>query len=198
MSDSGNESSAPVVDEQKKPEEVVVEEEIKVEGGGLLQEIVVVTGEEDEEVLYKCRAKLLRLDDKEWKERGTGEVKFLKHKETKKIRILMRRDKTFKICANHYVLPELKLQENVSSDKAWIYKCPADYAEDAPTEELFAIRFASSEVAGQFKEHFEASKVEMASLGSESSAAPAAAAAEAPAAAPAAEVEAAAPASADA
>ena len=44
---------------------------------------------------YEC-------DPVEWKERGTGEIKLLKHKETGKIRVLMRRDKTLKICANHY------------------------------------------------------------------------------------------------
>lgn len=37
----------------------------------------------------------------EWKERGTGELKMLQHHETGKIRIVMRRDKTLKICANH-------------------------------------------------------------------------------------------------
>lgn len=37
----------------------------------------------------------------EWKERGTGELKMLQHQETGKIRIVMRRDKTLKICANH-------------------------------------------------------------------------------------------------
>ena len=37
----------------------------------------------------------------EWKERGTGDVKILKHKTNGTIRILMRRDKTLKICANH-------------------------------------------------------------------------------------------------
>lgn len=31
-----------------------------------------------------------------------GELKFLQHKENKKVRILMRRDKVFKICANHF------------------------------------------------------------------------------------------------
>lgn len=31
-----------------------------------------------------------------------GDVKFLKHKESGKIRVLMRREKTLKICANHY------------------------------------------------------------------------------------------------
>jgi len=42
--------------------------------------------EEEEEILYKQRAKLFRYDKdlNQWKERGTGEVKFLKHNTTKK------------------------------------------------------------------------------------------------------------------
>jgi Ran-binding protein 1 len=50
------------------------------------------------------RAKLFRFEGttKEWKERGTGEVRLLSHKETKKIRLVMRREKTYKVCANHY------------------------------------------------------------------------------------------------
>ena len=49
------------------------------------------------------RAKMFRFDKgaNEWKERGTGDVKILQHKETKKVRVLMRRDKTMKVCANH-------------------------------------------------------------------------------------------------
>lgn len=57
-------------------------------------------------VLYCRRAKLFRFDNAaeppEWKERGTGDVKLLKHKVTGLIRLLMRRDKTHKVCANHY------------------------------------------------------------------------------------------------
>lgn len=56
--------------------------------------------------LFCRRAKLFRFasenDPPEWKERGTGDVKLLKHKEKGTIRLLMRRDKTLKICANHY------------------------------------------------------------------------------------------------
>lgn len=50
------------------------------------------------------RAKLFKFDaeTKEWKERGTGDVKLLKHKENGKTRLVMRRDKTLKVCANHY------------------------------------------------------------------------------------------------
>lgn len=49
------------------------------------------------------RAKLFRFDsvNAEWKERGTGEVRLLEHKEKKKVRLVMRRDKTLKVCANH-------------------------------------------------------------------------------------------------
>jgi len=61
------------------------------------------------EVCYACvcrRAKLFRydttLDPREWKERGTGDVKILQHKLLGTCRVLMRRDKTLKICANHY------------------------------------------------------------------------------------------------
>ena len=41
-------------------------------------------------------------DSNEWKERGVGVAKILVHKETKKIRVLMRRNKTLKLCANFY------------------------------------------------------------------------------------------------
>ncbi|KAF4006024.1 RanBP1 domain family protein [Saccharomyces cerevisiae] len=63
-----------------------------------LEKVDVKTMEEDEEVLYKVRAKLFRFDTdaKEWKERGTGDCKFLKNKKTNKVRILMRRDKTLR------------------------------------------------------------------------------------------------------
>jgi Ran-binding protein 1 len=38
---------------------------------------------------------------KEWKERGIGQARFLRHKESRKTRFLMRQDKTLKIRANH-------------------------------------------------------------------------------------------------
>ena len=70
----------------------------------LEHKVEVKTNEEDEDVQFKIRAKLFRFDkeSKEWKERATGDVRILKHKETKKVRLVMRRDKTLKVCANHY------------------------------------------------------------------------------------------------
>ena len=50
------------------------------------------------------KSKLYRFDKEanQWKERGAGTVKLLKHKSTGKIRLVMRQSKTLKICANHF------------------------------------------------------------------------------------------------
>lgn len=103
------------------------------------------------------RAKLFRFDKdaKEWKERGTGDVRLLEHKQTHKVRLVMRRDKTLKVCANHYVTSDMKLSPNVGSDRSWVYNVAADVADGEATAETLAIRFANSENANGFKEAFE-------------------------------------------
>lgn len=70
----------------------------------LTEKVDVKTNEEEEEEKFKMRAKLFRFDRdaREWKERGTGDVKLLKHKTSGKTRLVMRRDKTLKVCANHF------------------------------------------------------------------------------------------------
>ncbi|KAG2299722.1 hypothetical protein Bca52824_036194 [Brassica carinata] len=52
-----------------------------------LEEVAVTTGEEDEDAVLDLKSKLYRFDKegKQWKERGAGTVKLLKHKETGKI-----------------------------------------------------------------------------------------------------------------
>ncbi|KAJ3340760.1 Ran GTPase-binding protein yrb1 [Entophlyctis luteolus] len=116
----------------------------------------VKTFEEDEDVLFKIRAKLFRFDKptNEWKERGTGDAKLLRHKVTSKIRMLMRRDKTHKICANHYITQDMKLTANVGSDRSWVYQVLADFAEGEARPETLAIRFGNSENAEKFKQEF--------------------------------------------
>jgi len=123
----------------------------------LTEQVETKTMEEDEDVLFKMRSKLFRFstDSSEWKERGTGDVRLLQHKESKKVRLVMRRDKTLKVCANHLISHEMRLQPNVGSDRSWVWKVAADYSEDPPTSETLAIRFANSENAEQFKTAFE-------------------------------------------
>ena len=85
------------VDENYNPEEEVTGDYAIVN----LPEMKVSTGEEDEDLLHKFRAKIYRwADSKEWKERGLGDLRFMQHKTTKFIRIIMRQDKTSKVVAN--------------------------------------------------------------------------------------------------
>ncbi|KAI0352909.1 hypothetical protein OH77DRAFT_1497675 [Trametes cingulata] len=123
----------------------------------LTEQVETKTHEEDEDVLFKMRAKLFRFatDSSEWKERGTGDVRLLQHKETKKVRLVMRRDKTYKVCANHAITSDMRLQPNIGSDRSWVWKVAADFSENPPTSETLAIRFANAENAQQFKEAFE-------------------------------------------
>ncbi len=48
----------------------------------------------------KLRAKLYRFREDMFKERGTGNIKMMRHKETKKVRVIMRQEKTLKPVAN--------------------------------------------------------------------------------------------------
>ena len=70
----------------------------------LTEKVETKTNEEAEEQTFKMRAKLFKFDreSREWKERGTGDVRLLKHRENLKTRLVMRRDRTLKVCANHY------------------------------------------------------------------------------------------------
>ena len=100
---------------------------------------------------------------KEWKEKGTGDLKLLKHKETCKIRLLMRRDKTLKICANHYITSDLQLQPNIGSDRSWVYTT-SDFSDGESKIELLAVRFGNKENADKFKQEFELAQMHNASL----------------------------------
>lgn len=123
-----------------------------------VHEVKVETGEEGEDVFWKCRSKLYRwASGSEWKERGLGEAKLLQHKETKKIRFLLRQEKTLKIVANHYVVATdvyCKLTPNVSSEKIWVWTV-MDFADGELKNEQFALKFGQIEQAKEFKEKFE-------------------------------------------
>ncbi|KAL1779992.1 ran-specific GTPase-activating protein [Sigmodon hispidus] len=80
---------------------------------------------------------------------------FLKHKEKGTICHFMRRDKTLKICANHYITPMMELKPNAGSDRAWVWNTHADFADECPKPELLAIRFLNAENAQKFKTKFE-------------------------------------------
>ncbi|KZW04033.1 hypothetical protein EXIGLDRAFT_716049 [Exidia glandulosa HHB12029] len=132
----------------------------------LTEKVETKTHEEDEDALFKMRAKLFRFEagTSEWKERGTGDVRLLAHRESKKVRLVMRRDKTLKVCANHAITSDMNLQPNIGSDRSWVWKVAADFAEGEPTAETLAIRFANSENANEFKKKFDEAKETNAAL----------------------------------
>ena len=132
----------------------------------LTEKVETKTNEESEEQTFKMRAKLFKFDrdSREWKERGTGDVRLLKHKENMKTRLVMRRDKTHKVCANHFgtlavfqihgeitkahncaVVPDMKLTANVGSERSWVWNAAADISEGETEAVTLAIRFANSE-----------------------------------------------------
>lgn len=121
-----------------------------------LEEVAVTTGEEDEDVLLDLKAKLYRFDKElnQWKERGTGNVKLLKHKETGKVRLVMRQAKTLKICANHLVVPSIKMQEHAGNEKSCVWHA-TDFSDGELKDEMFCIRFGSIENCKKFMESVE-------------------------------------------
>nr|CAH7743049.1 unnamed protein product [Callosobruchus chinensis] len=127
-----------------------------------LPEVEVSTNEEDETVLLKIRAKLYRFDSAsdppEWKERGTGEMKILRHNENNSVRVVMRRDKTLKVCANHFITPWMELKASTSNEKAFIYTVLADFADEMPRSECLAVKFPTVDNAKLFKTKFEEAK----------------------------------------
>lgn len=124
-----------------------------------LPEVIVNSGEDDEEELVKLRGKLYRYAHEcsppEWKERGTGDAKILQNKEAHTCRIVMRRDKTLKLCANHFILPWMELKKNANSDKAFVWKTQADFADQEAKQETLAIRFSTAENARRWQQAFE-------------------------------------------
>ncbi|XP_035250343.1 E3 SUMO-protein ligase RanBP2 isoform X2 [Anguilla anguilla] len=122
----------------------------------LPDKVDVKTGEEEEEEMFCNRAKLFRFETetKEWKERGIGSIKILRHRTSGKVRLLMRREQVLKICANHYITADMVLKPNAGSDKSWVWYA-IDYADEMPKPEQLAIRFKTADEAALFKAKFE-------------------------------------------
>ena len=94
-----------------------------------------------------------------WRERGLGDIKVLTHKVEKTSRLLMRQEKTLKICLNHLVDPKTELKPMAGAEgKAWTFRA-ADFADGEKVKvEQFAIKFGQVDTANKFKEAFEGAR----------------------------------------
>jgi len=137
------------------------EEEVEIEFKPIvqLQPVEVQTLEDDEEEVFKQRAKLFRFDNAaeppEWKERGLGDMRILKHKKLNRVRLIMRREKTLKIACNHYLTRAMKLKPHAASERAFVWTTLADFADEEPKQELLAIRLKDAQEAKKFLTKFE-------------------------------------------
>ena len=120
----------------------------------LSSDIKLQSGEENELVLFSHRAKLYRFDTsaKQWKERGIGDIKILKHKETGKFRVLMRRYQIQKLCCNHLIVKGMALTARNEKSFQWITL--GDLSEEGIKYELFAVRFKLEKTASTFQKNF--------------------------------------------
>ena len=128
-----------------------------------LPELVdVKTGEEDEEAVFKHRAKVYRYDKetKQWKERGVGDIKILKHPSKLTYRVLLRRDQTLKIACNHYISEVMELKPMATSETALCWFA-VDYAEGEGRDEQLAVKFKTADTKNDFKAAFEAAQSEV-------------------------------------
>ena len=133
------------------------EEEVKIAPSTActLPKAEIKTGEEDEDMIFKGRGKLYRFREGEWKERGTGDMKLLRHKTDKKIRFILRQDKTLKIVANFIISekPLCELKPHQGSEKMFMFMA-YDCSEE-PVMEKFVIKLGNAEKAKVFKKNFE-------------------------------------------
>ena len=133
------------------------EEEVKINptDNCNLAKVEIKTGEEDEDLIFKSRGKLYRFRDGEWKERGTGDLKLLRHKKDKKIRFILRQDKTLKIVANFIISekPLCELKPHQGSEKMFMFMA-YDCSEE-PVMEKLVIKLGNADKAKVFKKNFE-------------------------------------------
>ena len=96
-----------------------------------------------QDILYTKRGKLYIYGEtlldkgtgtKKWKERGTGDVRLLRHRENGAIRLLMRQEKTLEVIANFNIQHEIVLTPHGGSDRAWVWNC-FDFASGEQLEE---------------------------------------------------------------
>ena len=140
-------------DPDYNPEEEVAEGNWKLID---LPDAEVKSGEEETDEIFNVRAKLYRWRDDQWKERGVGQAKVLKHKKTGKYSFILRQDATMKLMAFFYIYGKglCKLQKLQTADKSLFWSC-VDFSEGSPKIEKFCLRVKTGEELEQFQKAFE-------------------------------------------
>lgn len=67
------------------------------------------------------------------------------HPENGTVRVVMRRDKTLKLCANHFITEDMQLNSHIGSDRAFNWITPGDFTDETTKQEFLAIKFGNTE-----------------------------------------------------
>lgn len=102
-------------------------------------------------------------DTNGWADRGIGYASILRHRQSKQVRFLMQEEQSGRALANHMIDPTTRLEENVSSDRAWVFRA-LDYASGRGVDEVFALQFRTVEAARLFRQCFDKAREHMAAL----------------------------------
>jgi len=161
-------TTKPEEEKQKTDEEQAKQDEEEQE-----RQAVAQNADKDEDTVYQQRCSLYRHNNSAWKERGVGWVKFLKHKETLIIRVVMRQDRTYKLILNHTVHPLSELQPNKGSERVWSWRS-MDFSDDlAGSNESFLGKFKNADIAAEFKKEYDSARTHNAKMENEAKSRPA-------------------------
>ena len=140
-------------DPDYNPEEEVAEGNWKLVD---LPDKEVKSGEEETDEVFNARTKLYRWRDDQWKERGIGQAKILKHKESGKYSFILRQDSTLKLMAFFYIYGKglCKLQKLQTAEKSLFWTC-VDASEGTDKLEKFCLRLKTNEEFEAFQKMFE-------------------------------------------
>ena len=84
-----------------------------------------------------------------------GDVKLLRHKTTRKVRVLMRREQVLRTCLNHYVSAETQLREMAGSKGCAVTWQAQDFSEGEQRHENLSLRFKTPEISEHFRQVFD-------------------------------------------
>ena len=127
----------------------------------LLEAMVVKSWDEEADTLFCRWCKLCRFDQGQWKERGIGDLKIMKHRDTGKVKLIMRRDQILKLCCNHSLTVDMKVTQMATSEKACTWFTTADYSEEVVRPEKLSAKFKTAQILKEFMETFDKCKVDL-------------------------------------
>ncbi|KAL7079365.1 hypothetical protein ACQ4LE_001400 [Meloidogyne hapla] len=110
------------------------------------------SGEENEEVLFEARCRLFRFDKsaKEYKTRGTGDLKILFNKQTNRYRCIGRSSEGFKLIANFNLFEKFKVEKKDEKPNCLIWRCKDSSESVEGCDETFLAKFRDDQTAQKF------------------------------------------------